>query len=366
MKKLKKIYDIVIIGGGVYGCALANSLKKKNNSVLLVEAGDDLITKASYGNQARIHNGYHYPRSFLTAYRSHQNYLRFIKDFKPAVYNNFTQYYAIASILSKTTALQFFKFCKQVGSPIKSAPDHIKSFFNPNLIDDVFAVDEIVFDAGKLRELFKTKLNKSGVEILYNTPLLNVSEGKNETVKLNLDNKKTILAKSAFNCTYSQINKILERSKLPLLPFKHEYIEMPLIKLPEELQNMGVTILDGPFFGFLPFPDKKMYSLWHVRYSIHANWEDPLKKDVKPELAKLSNKSNWNFMKRDMERYIPLLKKAEYIESIYETKTVLLEKEENDARPILLRRDWGIKNFNIVMGGKIDNIYDVISEVKKE
>src|SRR3989344_594594 len=143
MTKTNKKYDIVIIGGGVYGCSLALFLKKKNNSVLLVEAEDDLITKASYGNQARIHNGYHYPRSFLTAHRSHQNYLRFIKDFKPAVYNNFTQYYAIASNLSKTTALQFFKFCKQVGSPIRSAPDDIKKLFSSNFIDDVFAVDEV-------------------------------------------------------------------------------------------------------------------------------------------------------------------------------------------------------------------------------
>lgn len=363
---MKSAYDFVVIGGGFYGCMLALLFKNKNNKVLIIEKEKDLLTKASYGNQARIHNGYHYPRSFLTAYRSHQNYLKFIKDFKAAVFGDFKQYYAIASNLSKTTAHQFFEFCKQIGSPIKQAPDNIKQLFASNLIDDVFEVDEIVFDAGKLREILKSKLDKLGIEVSYNTSLISVSAKNNNEVLLKLDNKNNILAKSVFNCTYSQINKILERSNFPLLPLKHEYIEMPLIKVPEELSNMSVTLFDGPFFGFLPFPDKTCYSLWHVRYAIRANWEDPLVKDITSELAKISKKSNWNLMKKDIQKYIPLLGKSEYLGSIFETKTVLTEKEEDDARPILFRRDWGIKNFNVVMGGKIDNIYDVIGKVKEE
>ena len=138
---------------------------------------------------------------------------------------------------------------------------------------------------------------------------------------------------------------------------------MPLIKLPEQLSDVGVTILDGPFFGFLPFPDKKVHSLWHVRYAIHNTWIEPIEGDVNKTLGRLSRKSNFNFMIKDAQRYIPLLGEAKYKKSIYETKTVLIDRETSDARPILFRKDYGISGFHVVMGGKVDNIYDIIQKL---
>lgn len=69
------LQDAVIIGGGFYGAAIAIYLAKQRGlkRILLVEREDALLTRASYNNQARVHNGYHYPRSFTTAYRSRVN-----------------------------------------------------------------------------------------------------------------------------------------------------------------------------------------------------------------------------------------------------------------------------------------------------
>ena len=68
-------YDAVIIGGGFYGAAIAIYLVKQRGfrRVALVEREAALLMRASYNNQARVHNGYHYPRSFTTAYRSRVN-----------------------------------------------------------------------------------------------------------------------------------------------------------------------------------------------------------------------------------------------------------------------------------------------------
>ncbi len=360
-----KKYDYIIIGGGFYGCWLALFLKKKNNSVLLIEKEKELLTRASYNNQARVHNGYHYPRSFLTALRSHRNYLRFIKDYKPGIYKSFKQYYAIASIFSKTTAQQFFKFSKQVGSPIKPAPEKIKNLFDRNLIEDVFEVEEVVFDAGVLREKFLKDLAKKGIDFVCSTEVGKVEE-RNGYIICHDKKGKTFVGRTVYNCTYAGINRVLENSNLPTLPFKNEFIEMPLIKVPPEIENMAVTILDGQFFGFLPFPDRKCHSLWHVRYAIRANWIDPEPKNLDERLSKIAEKSKYNFMVKDGRRYIPLIGDSEYIESIYETKTVLVAKEESDGRPILFRPNYGIKNFHIIMGGKIDNIYDIADEIKEE
>lgn len=49
--------DVLIVGGGVTGCALARELTRKNISVLLAEKEDDLATHASSRNNGMIHPG---------------------------------------------------------------------------------------------------------------------------------------------------------------------------------------------------------------------------------------------------------------------------------------------------------------------
>lgn len=58
---------IRIIGGGWYGCHLALALDRLDGvSVELWEAGPALFGGASGANPARLHKGFHYPRSRLT------------------------------------------------------------------------------------------------------------------------------------------------------------------------------------------------------------------------------------------------------------------------------------------------------------
>ena len=88
--------DAVVIGGGFFGCCLARYLRAGMDRVLLVEAGRELMGRASRVNQARVHAGFHYPRSFRTAVRSHQLMRRFEADFGGAVVDGFEMAYAIA------------------------------------------------------------------------------------------------------------------------------------------------------------------------------------------------------------------------------------------------------------------------------
>ena len=52
------MYDIVIIGGGVIGCAVARELKRWRLKVALCERGDDVGTGTSKANSAIIHPGH--------------------------------------------------------------------------------------------------------------------------------------------------------------------------------------------------------------------------------------------------------------------------------------------------------------------
>ena len=87
--------------GGYFGLYLAYYLGARHHKVDLFEKNSELMARASYNNQARIHNGYHYPRSVLTALRSRESFPRFIKDFPQCVCNDFKNITWSESILAK-------------------------------------------------------------------------------------------------------------------------------------------------------------------------------------------------------------------------------------------------------------------------
>ena len=133
--------DVLIIGGGFYGCAIALHLARGQGAkVVVVEREDLLLTRASYRNQARVHSGYHYPRSFVTAYRSRVNEPRFRRDYGFAVVDDFTQIYAIAKRGSRVAANQYERFMSDIGAPFKRASAAHRALFDARLVAAVYEV----------------------------------------------------------------------------------------------------------------------------------------------------------------------------------------------------------------------------------
>jgi glycine/D-amino acid oxidase-like deaminating enzyme len=126
--------DTVVVGGGFYGARLALMLRSFGQSVAIVERGPTLLGRASLRNQARVHNGYHYPRSILTSLRSRLNYARFLDEYSDCVDRSFPHYYAIGRGTSKVTAAQFVAFCGRIGAPLVPAPAPVAALFDGCLI----------------------------------------------------------------------------------------------------------------------------------------------------------------------------------------------------------------------------------------
>ncbi len=70
-------------------------------------------------------------------------------------------------------------------------------------------------------------------------------------------------------------------------------------------------------------------------------------------------------MIRDASRYVPSLIQALYNQSLFEIKTVLVRNESDDGRPILFERDAGLPGCFSILGGKIDNIFDIIERLNQ-
>lgn len=58
-------YDIIIIGAGVVGCAMARKLTLEGASVIVIEKASDILDGASKGNSAILHTGFDAPPGSL-------------------------------------------------------------------------------------------------------------------------------------------------------------------------------------------------------------------------------------------------------------------------------------------------------------
>jgi hypothetical protein len=69
-------------------------------------------------------------------------------------------------------------------------------------------------------------------------------------------------------------------------------------------------------------------------------------------------------MVRHGHPYLPRLSRAKPRQSLYEVKTVLIENERDDGRPTHYHQKSADNRVVSILGGKIDNIYDLIELVR--
>jgi len=365
-------FDAVIIGGGFYGAAIAIYLAKERGlkRILLIEREPALLTRASYNNQARVHNGYHYPRSFTTAYRSRVNLPRFVHDWPDAVKQDFVKLYAIARRNSKVTPRQFERFCHEIGSRIQPAAPAQAALFEPRLIEAVFQVEEYAFDATKLASWAAAELMACGVQTRLQTRVTAIANGPHGGLQLTAATENgaetQFASRLVFNCTYSGLNQFKGDFPGTQTKLKQEITEMALMQAPPALAGLGITVMDGPFFSMMPFPARGLHTLSHVRYTPHLHWNDAQGIDPYQKLTDYEQATRVDRTVRDVGRYLPAVLEAKYVESLFEVKTILVKNEGDDGRPILFEKHTELPGCYSVLGGKIDNIYDVWEKLNAE
>ena len=245
--------------------------------------------------------------------------------------------------------------------------------FNSNLVEDVFKTTEFAFSAIELRNIMQERINQTNTNQLIGTRVESIEYNTKEKLFIlqcsdNAQNYHEFQARQIFNCTYSQINQPLKNHPNSFIPLKHELAEMCLVEVPEEFKKLGITIMCGAFFSIMPFPDEGLHTLSHVRYTPHFEWNDKPGNYTEPHeiLSKFTYKSSFGHMIRDASRYVPSLELSKYQRSLWEVKTVLPKSEESDSRPILFKPNHLYPGFHSIMGGKIDNVYEMIQEMESK
>lgn len=367
------MFDKIILGAGIYGLYSALLCGRRGESVLVLERENQAFTRATYINQARVHMGYHYPRSLSTALKSARYFERFCKDYKDCILYEFDQIYATSKNFSYTNANQFKKFCE--AAEIDCMEINPKHYFRDNQCDGAFITKEYTYDAKILRDILLLQIGAlKNVTIKYNCILTDIGLLDDKYI-ITLGDKTEYSTKYLLNATYASTNQILSKIKEALFDIKYELCEIILCNTSLKLRNVGLTVMDGPFFSIMPFGKTDMHSLTAVSFTPHETSYDELpnfkcmEKCVRDYCSpqQLGNCNHcsakpstaWGYMSRLAHKYLLDLYDFKYKKSLFSMKPILKSAEIDDSRPTVIRIHTKNPTFVSVLSGKINTIYDL-------
>ena len=366
--------DKIIIGAGLYGLYAALYCARLGQQVIVLEQEQSPFTRATYINQARVHMGYHYPRSISTALKSAGYFQRFVSDFGFCIHDRFEQIYATSAHFSWTDAAEFKKFCKDAGIPCSELP--IETYFKPGTCDGVFLTQEYTYDAMILKDYFLEQLKQySNVKIMYGISLQSIEpDGENYRV---ICEEGEYLAPFVLNATYAAVNHVLRKLKgteADKFALKYELCEIILCEVEDSLKNVGLTVMDGPFFSLMPFGKTGLHSLTSVTFTPHETdyhevpeFSCTRKMDGQCRPGLLGNcndciykpETAWEYMAALARKYIKDEHVFRYKESLFSMKPILKASEIDDSRPTVIKIASTGPVFASVLSGKINTLYDL-------
>lgn len=366
-------YDKIIIGAGLYGLYSALFCCKQGQKVVVLECDSTPFRRATYINQARVHQGYHYPRSISTAMKSAGYFERFNKDYAFCVNREFDQIYATSSEYSWSNGKQFKDFCRAANIPCEEL--HPSNYFKDGMCDGVFRTREYTYDAMILKDYFMRELSKfsNSFEIKYNIDIRSI-DNDDEAYVINTSNGDIYQSGFVLNATYAGTNQILDMIGFEKFGIKYELCEIILCDVNEKLKNTGFTVMDGPFFSIMPFGKTGYHSLTSVTFTPHTTSYDDVPTfecqqrsqgfcstfhlgncndcPVKPATA-------FPYMANLARKYMLDEYRFEYKSSLFSMKPILMSSEIDDSRPTVIRKYSEKPTFVGVLSGKINTVYDL-------
>jgi len=333
---------VAVVGGGIFGASAAIYAARRGHDVHLFEQRQELLQAASGINQYRLHRGYHYPRSADTARSCREAERSFLDEYADAVITGTPHLYGIAKLGSKVSYADYLTFCTANRLEYRSVK-------LPHLIDpaaaDAIEVPETSFNPVILRELVTKKLYEAGVSVHL---------GVRCRGQVHKDFDRTIIA------AYASMNSLLADMGLATEKYQFEVCEKPIVTLPKSFVSTDIVIIDGPFVNIGPMGGSGKYVLGHVVHAIHSSnvgYEPDIPKKFEPYLNRgmVEHPAQTNFHKfiEAGERFIPVLRYAEHVGSMYTVRAVLPDRDNTDERPTIVGSAG--KNVIKIFSGKIGN-----------
>lgn len=346
---------IAVIGAGIFGCTAAIHCARTGHEVDLFDYGP-LLGGATSHNQFRLHAGYHYPRSETTQKECIAGLTSFRKEYGPAMTKQGKQLYAVSQRDSKITFNEYDKALRRNWLGEEYYPYQMERPSWLRMVESwIHESGEHLLDIDILRLIIKRRLMRYGMAMLRE-PL--------SPAKYRVDYDKIIVA------TYARTNAVLEGLGCETRDYQFEIVEKPVIRLPKEFERTGLVVLDGPFFSVDPYMETGFHLFGHVQHAIWASNVGKLP-DIPTNLAMHINagvkhhippeQSRFELMRNAAAEFMPAMKQAEHIGSMFTVRAVLPDVEDTDERPTLVtKHDEQVMS---VFGGKLPTTVEAAKQV---
>jgi hypothetical protein len=369
--------DVIIIGGGWYGCHIANILKKTHN-VTLIEQKSDIFNNSSYYNQNRLHLGYHYCRDYATRNLCQSHYEIFVEKYGEIVEPIDNNYYLISndSFVDFNTYKHIYQFEK---FDFELKPNIL---FH-NIQGEIISTQERVINSDKAYSYFKN--NMDGIHCVFDTKVIKYMKEDSqinvvtETHSINTScinqTPSTMLRMSTefprfpreavtivsgslqttyecdilLDCTYNQLGWSNKKYNYELT-ISLEYTKM------NDVSFGAITIMDGKFMSLYPRnTQKNTFTLTDVEYTpliSSSNYADienyKIKEDeieyIKHKMVTKLKHYYQNF-ENDFQYTGYFLSKKTKLLSPSDSRDITIDKLEDNVYSVNCGKIYGIFEF---------------------
>lgn len=358
--------SVTVIGGGIFGVLSAIEAARRGYPVTILEKEPRIMTGASLVNQCRVHMGYHYPRDTRTAAQSLHAKSGFEEMFKEAIVKRLNNYYLIAKEGSLTTPKAYVAFCKKMKLPHRFEWPK-RTLINKEKIALSVRVPEQSFDAARIRSILLKKISgMPNVTLLTSAAVTDIVRRDDVfTLQYEVNGEERTLESGAIvNATYGDLNRINRHMGIELHDYQYELCEMIVARTP--WRNTGWSIIDGPFFGIMPFGFSKDYLLYDVELSVlerSIGTIPEFRHDIRHYDTIERRKKRFEAYKKKWRSYVPEIERCEHLYSLYVVRTVLPKKDRTDTRPTLIKNR--APGFWKIFSGKVTTSVTASAEIAR-
>jgi hypothetical protein len=262
-------------------------------------------------------------------------------------------YYCIAKDGSKTSPENYIRFLRSAGLEYKICELDVVNKQNLGLI---LEVEEKLFDPNKL----KSEINRT-----IDTQLLHLILGS--TFKKEMRHEYDYV----INCSYANLNFILDEKHQ--FDCQFELCEKPVVKMPEIYCGKSIVIMDGPFMCIDPYGSTDNHVMGNVVHAIHTSnvgkfpnipeiYKPLLNRGVIPA-EEITGVTKFDKFIESAKPFFKEMESVKHIGSMFTIRTVLPMKDEDDARPSLIKKhEDGLYS---IFSGKISTCVDCATNLKE-
>lgn len=224
--------DIIVIGAGVVGCAIARELSKYNLDVLVVDKNEDVAEGISKANSGIIHGGYNEKKGTLKAKLNLEGN-KMMDELAKDLQFSFKRNGALVLAFNEEE-FDKIKSLKENGEQLgvegleilnKEEVIELESSINSDVVGALHVKTSGIVSPYEMTLAFAENAVENGVEFKLGQAVKNIKREDN-IYKLTLDNDKNLEAKMIINASGlggAYLNNLINEVKYEISPVKGEY-----------------------------------------------------------------------------------------------------------------------------------------------